>query len=164
MIVEESLTYQVNTANGAAEGLRETHWPAAESQLTLSEESPDHFIQANGYEYAGGHVIIDLWGATNLDKLDVVEEAFKEAVRVCGATLLHMHFHHFQPNGGISGVAVLAESHISIHTWPERNYAALDVFMCGDAKPLKAVEIFRKYFSAETAKVSELQRGRTDHV
>jgi S-adenosylmethionine decarboxylase len=46
------------------------------------------------------------------------------------ATLLHIHVHHFQPNG-ISGVAVLAESHISIHTWPEVGYAAMDVFMCG---------------------------------
>jgi S-adenosylmethionine decarboxylase proenzyme len=46
-----------------------------------------------------------------------------------GATLLHIHLHHFEPNGGVSGVAVLAESHISIHSWPKRGYAALDIFM-----------------------------------
>jgi len=62
-----------------------------------------------------------------------MEATLREAVLQAGATLLHIHLHHFTPNGGISGVAVLAESHISVHTWPERNFAAFDVFMCGDA-------------------------------
>ena len=55
-------------------------------------------------------------------------------MEAAGATLLHIHLHHFTPNGGVSGVAVLAESHISIHSWPEYGYAALDVFMCGDGR------------------------------
>ena len=53
-----------------------------------------------------------------------------------GATILHGHFHHFGPNSGVSGVLVLAESHVSIHTWPERDYAALDIFVCGDCNPI----------------------------
>ena len=59
------------------------------------------------------------------------------------ATLLHIHLHHFQPNG-VSGVAVLAESHISIHTWPDAHYAALDVFMCGSADPDACIPVLAR--------------------
>jgi S-adenosylmethionine decarboxylase len=68
--------------------------------------------------------------------------------------------HHFTPNGGVSGVAVLAESHISIHSWPEYGYAALDVFMCGGAKPHLAIEILREAFQPEDIIVQEILRGK----
>ena len=77
-----------------------------------------------------------------------------------GATLLHIHLHHFEPNGGVSGVAVLAESHISIHTWPERGYAAIDVFMCGKAKPENCVPVLQEAFAARRADVNEILRGQ----
>jgi S-adenosylmethionine decarboxylase len=67
--------------------------------------------------------------------------------------------HHFTPNGGISGVAVLAESHISVHTWPERNFAAFDVFMCGDAEPEATIPVFRDAFQPEKISISEHLRG-----
>ena len=86
----------------------------------------------------------------------------REAVQVTGATLLHIHLHHFTPNGGVSGVAVLAESHISIHTWPERDYAALDIFMCGDTQPKKAIKVFEKAFDTTNIKVTEHLRGITE--
>jgi len=70
-----------------------------------------------------------------------------------------MHFHEFSENGGISGVAVLAESHISIHTWPERGYAAVDVFMCGSAEPHKVVPILKHAFKAGRVSLSEQMRG-----
>lgn len=98
-------------------------------------EQLDHFIQRDGITFAGSHLIIDLWEARRLDELEHMERTLREAVDAAGATLLHIHLHHFTPSGGISGVAVLAESHISVHTWPERDFAALDVFMCGDARP-----------------------------
>ena len=79
--------------------------------------------------------------------------------RAAGATILHSHFHHFSPNGGVSGVVVLAESHISIHTWPERNFAALDVFMCGDAKPAKTVPVLRRFFRPRGVQINEHKRG-----
>lgn len=78
----------------------------------------------------------------------------------CNATLLHIHLHHFTPNGGISGVAVLAESHISVHTWPEKDYAAFDVFMCGDSNPHRAVEILGRYFHPSRSEVLEERRGK----
>jgi len=59
----------------------------------------------------------------------------------------------------VSGVAVLSESHISIHSWPEADYAALDVFMCGDAKPQRCVEVLREAFSARDVVVKTHQRG-----
>ncbi|WP_425500692.1 adenosylmethionine decarboxylase [Roseospira navarrensis] len=67
--------------------------------------------------------------------------------------------HHFTPNGGISGVLVLAESHVSIHTWPERAYAALDLFMCGDADPYRALPVLRAAFRPTTVTLSENKRG-----
>ena len=72
--------------------------------------------------------------AERLDDIEHIEATLRRCVEAARATLLHIHLHHFQPNG-VSGVAVLAESHISIHTWPEAGYAALDVFMCGSADP-----------------------------
>ncbi len=119
----------------------------------------DHFIVKDGVTCAGTHVIIDLWDATELDSLEAMEAAMREAVEVCGATLLHIHLHHFTPNGGVSGVAVLAESHISVHSWPERGFAAFDVFMCGDAKPELAVDVFRKHFNPRRVEVHQHLRG-----
>jgi S-adenosylmethionine decarboxylase len=122
-------------------------------------ETEDHFIVRDGKVFAGTHIIIDLWEATRLDDLAHMEAAMREAVQVCGATLLHIHLHHFTPSGGISGVAVLAESHISVHTWPERDFAAFDVFMCGDAQPENAIPVLQRYFSPGRINVSQHQRG-----
>ena len=124
-----------------------------------TETTQDHFIVEDGQEFAGRHVVFDFWGASRLDDLELMESALRECVDTCGATLLHIHLHHFTPNGGISGVAVLAESHISVHTWPERNFAAFDVFMCGEAKPRLAVPVLEKAFNPDTVEVNEIRRG-----
>lgn len=118
----------------------------------------DHFIFRDGMVFAGIHVIIDLWEAERLDDLEHMDSVMRSIVERCGATLLHIHLHHFSPTG-ISGVAVLAESHISVHTWPERGFAAFDVFMCGDAQPELAVPLLRDAFSAKRVEVNEIRRG-----
>ncbi len=126
-----------------------------------AQEAPkDYFIERNGARYAGTHLIVDLWGAERLDDLPHVEATLRDAVTAAKATLLHIHLHHFTPNHGISGVAVLAESHISIHTWPENGYAALDVFMCGDAEPQATIAVLREAFQPERLAVEEILRGR----
>ena len=79
---------------------------------------------------------------------------------MAGATLLHIHLHHFTPNGGVSGVAVLAESHISIHSWPEYGYAALDVFMCGRTNPRAAIDVLKEAFEPRKVVVKEQLRGK----
>jgi S-adenosylmethionine decarboxylase len=119
----------------------------------------DHFIKRDGMLFAGTHLIVGLWHATNLDDPMLVEQALRDGAARAGATLLNIDLHHFTPNGGISGVAVLAESHISIHTWPEISYAALDVFMCCDAQPRKAFEVLKGVFLPELVTLAEHKRG-----
>jgi S-adenosylmethionine decarboxylase len=123
------------------------------------EQRNDHFAVRNGVRCAGVHLIVDLHGAERLDDIDYIEATLRRCVAAARATLLHIHLHHFQPSG-VSGVAVLAESHISIHTWPEAGYAALDVFMCGSADPDACIPVLRAAFSAKRVGVNELLRGQ----
>lgn len=121
--------------------------PATSVASFLSpEERKDHFVRRNGMTYAGEHLIVDFFACERLDDIPYMDRALRDAVAAAGATLLHLHLHHFTMNGGISGVAVLAESHISVHSWPETGYAAFDVFMCGDARPELAVAVLRERF------------------
>lgn len=136
------------------------HWPGYLNQV--DDVNKDHFLEKDGVRFAGYHLILDMWQATGLDNLTLMEDSLRLAVKEANATLLHIHLHHFTPNGGISGVAVLAESHISVHTWPEYGFAAFDVFMCGDAKPYQAIEVLKQAFGPQKVKVSELQRGRSE--
>ncbi|WP_425229558.1 adenosylmethionine decarboxylase [Sphingomonas sp.] len=88
--------------------------------------------------YTGTHLLADLTGCTGLDDGDRVEAALREAVAAAQATLLDVRLHHFGEGHGVTGVALLAESHISIHTWPEHGYAAVDIFLCGSGHDLDA--------------------------
>ena len=92
--------------------------------------------------YMGRHVIADLHdvSAELLGSIDFWKEILIDGAKKSGATVLSDHFHHFGDGYGLTGVIVLAESHISIHTWPEKNYAAIDVFMCGKCDPEVAVD------------------------
>ena len=134
-----------------------------QSALVAHDDRKDHFIERNGVRCAGTHLIIDLFGAKRLDDLKHIKETLKRCVDIAGATLLHIHLHHFTPNGGVSGVAVLAKSHISIHSWPEADYAALDVFMCGDADPHATIEVLNAAFKPERTVVKEHLRANTMH-
>jgi S-adenosylmethionine decarboxylase len=127
--------------------------------VAVPEADTSHFVIKDGLRYAGSHLLIDIWDASRLDDLEHVEETLREAVKEVGATLLRIDLHHFTENGGISGVAVLAESHMSIHTWPECGYAALDVFVCGDCDPYKAVPVLKRAFKPSNVQVAEHKRG-----
>ena len=153
--------FRVETKNRAADAVspEDNIIKLPSAGVTSSDGRFDHFVKKDDLTFAGTHLIIDLWGASKLDNIAHIEEALKQCVVECGATLLHIHLHHFSPNGGVSGVAVLAESHISIHTWPECDYAALDVFMCGDAKPHKAIDVLKAAFSPDRVNVGDHKRG-----
>lgn len=119
----------------------------------------DYLVRSEGVVHAGTHLLIDFWDASDLDDIAVAEAALREAALACGATILHVHVHSFSENGGISGVAVLAESHISVHTWPEIGYAAFDVFMCGRCEPHNAIPVFRRRYRPGREAVEERRRG-----
>lgn len=131
----------------------------ADSQSAALDDRKDFFIERDGLRFAGVHLIVDLHEAEWLDDLAYVERALRDCIEASGASLLHIHLHHFSPNGGVSGVAVLAESHISVHTWPECGYAAFDVFMCGDTRPHQAVAVLKRAFRPGRIAISEHLRG-----
>ena len=131
-----------------------------EIHLGVEGDAKDYFVERDGMKFAGMHLLVDIWGATNLADPAHIDAALREAAIISGATILHSHFHHFTPNGGVSGVVVLAESHISIHTWPERNYAAVDIFMCGACDPHLAIPVLQGAFAPERMDVDEQRRGR----
>ena len=109
----------------------------------------------------GRHLLVELWEAKNLDQPAIIEEALIEAVRASGGTLLDTKIVPF-PNGACSGVAVIAESHMSIHTWPEYGYAAVDLFTCSPGMdPDAAFDVMRKYFEPGRVQVVEVKRGIT---
>ncbi len=125
------------------------------SPITLTK---DYYMRRDGKEFAGIHLLLDLVGAQNIDDKDIIEKVLRQSAEAAGATLLHIHLHQFTPNG-ISGIAVLAESHISFHSWPDRRFAALDVFMCGNTQPHETIGIIRAAFLPEKLNVTEKLRG-----
>lgn len=151
MDLETGATREEDTANRG-------HLTVVQDRDIFDENRDDHFIRRDGKVFAGTHLIIEVVDGAGLDDEVRIQQAFCDCVDECGATLLHIHTHKFSPQG-VSGVAVLSESHISVHTWPEIGYGAFDVFMCGDAEPWKAVEVLRTAFSAGEVRVKELLRG-----
>lgn len=117
------------------------------------EEGVTNFISP------GLHLLIDFWDAKHLKDAKMIEKAMIEAADACGATVLEIKLHSFGDDAGITGVAILAESHISIHTWPEINYLALDVFMCGKCNPYNALPVLRTIFAPIKELVIEHRRG-----
>ena len=138
----------------------QTEEKLSQCRSSQEDERKDFFCERDGVRYAGTHLIIDLVRAERLDDLEHIEQTLRQCVEVAGATLLHIHLHRFTPNGGVSGVAVLAESHISIHSWPEYGYAALDVFMCGQTNPRAAIDVLKEAFSPRKVVVKEYLRGK----
>ncbi|UCG63119.1 MAG: S-adenosylmethionine decarboxylase proenzyme [Candidatus Zixiibacteriota bacterium] len=109
----------------------------------------------------GRHLVAELTGCNRnvLDDMELLEKHLKESVRRSGATIVKSVFHRYNPQG-VSGVVVIAESHFSIHTWPEYGYAAVDFFTCGDTvDPHKAYEYLRECLESENAHLTDLKRG-----
>jgi S-adenosylmethionine decarboxylase len=153
--------YAMNALNplGMVSELPSSNQMQSDTERTTMEVQKDYFVEKDGQKFAGMHLLVDLWGASNLCDPDHIDQALREAAEAAGATILHGHFHHFSPNGGVSGVLVLAESHISIHTWPERDFAAIDIFMCGACNPYDSVDALKAAFQPRTINLGEQRRG-----
>lgn len=105
-------------------------------------------------------MLVDLFGCRHLDDAPRIEAALRAAVAAAGATLLDLRIHHFGEAQGVTGVAMLAESHMSIHSWPEHGYAALDIFLCGDTHDLQAAcQVFVRLLEAERHEQRSIPRG-----
>jgi S-adenosylmethionine decarboxylase len=106
----------------------------------------------------GTHLIVDIQSDVDLTNLQAIQGCLESCAVACGATILHTVMHSFGPGSGVTGVVILAESHISIHTWPELRYAAVDIFMCGSCDPHQAISVLKDHFLSEDIKVRALDR------
>ena len=110
--------------------------------------------------YDGRHLIADLHDCIGLADPARIETCLRDAARAADATVIEVRLHHFGPGQGVTGVALLAESHISIHSWPEHGYAAVDIFMCGRRNDLDAaLDVIADGLRARIAKRVMLERG-----
>jgi S-adenosylmethionine decarboxylase len=109
----------------------------------------------------GEHFILEFYGcnSTLLDDLESLKTKFRFSIESTGATVLNVYFHKFSPQG-VTGVIALAESHASIHTWPDLGYASIDVYTCGDRVfPTKAAELLVIELSPQDYSILKLDRG-----
>lgn len=106
------------------------------------------------------HVLYDIWvdDPELLAKVAPIQDLLCRAAEAGGATILHNHFHQFSPHG-VTGFLLLAESHISIHTWVDEGFAALDIFTCGNMDTDKVLEVVREGLQPKHASVRRIVRG-----
>jgi S-adenosylmethionine decarboxylase len=118
-------------------------------------------MRSPAHRPAGTHLLADFYGvaAARLTSCAEIDALLRTGAEAAGATVLHSHFHSFGDAQGITGVVLLAESHISIHTWPEFGFAAADIFMCGDAQPRLALDVIEHAFKPASSIVQTIARG-----
>ena len=111
-------------------------------------------------ETMGRHVIAELWQCDfdKLNDMDYIEQTFVDAALKSGAEVREVAFHKFAPQG-VSGVVIISESHLTIHSFPEHGYASVDVYTCGDLDPTIAADYIAKALNSQHSEVIELPRG-----
>lgn len=111
--------------------------------------------------YLGRHILVEFFECCSnvLNNTKMIEDMMVDAAKRCGATVVTQNFHNFSPYG-VSGVVIIAESHLTIHTWPELGYAAVDLFTCGETcDPWIAYEVMKEGLCSTNASYTELKRG-----
>jgi len=114
----------------------------------------------------GRHLIVDVWGEVDSMPywdMDGCAVALKNAAVKVGATVMSERWHHFGAGHGYTGVVILAESHISVHTWPEKGYAAIDAFMCGKCDPREALDDILNFYKTKDSQVTYIVRGTKEN-
>ena len=123
-----------------------------------------HFICEGDEIYVGNHLIIDLWGVINHVDVSSIVDLFSSACVDAGATVLFSHCHPFGEDCGTTGVIVLAESHLSWHHYPEVDLISIDIFMCGSANPMLAMDRIVDFWKPTHTDLSKIKRGQViDH-
>jgi S-adenosylmethionine decarboxylase len=113
----------------------------------------------------GRHLIAEYYECCRetLDQVSTVRQAMLDAAHAIGATVLGENFHQFDPHG-VSGTVVIAESHLSVHTWPENGYVAVDIYTCGGLDPRIGFELLRERLGARGCRVQEIVRGLPEEL
>ena len=112
----------------------------------------------------GDHYLVDLHGCDSdvIATVEPTETALLDAAKRCGSTIIEYDFHQFSPHG-VSGVILIAESHFSVHTWPENGFAAVDIFTSGQTmQPQMAIDILTEAFCADRTEVMKVTRGELE--
>ena len=118
--------------------------------------------KTNKQKYAGIHLIAEFWNGKIIEDPKEIKKILAEAVKKAKSAPLETAIHKFSPQG-LTGVVLLEESHIAIHTWPEINYVAIDIFTCGEkAIPRRALEYLKKMFKPKKIEIKELKRGKLE--
>lgn len=120
-----------------------------------------HTVDLKKTTVLGNQLIVELYGCDRecIDDVCAIEQVMLDAARAAHTTIVEHRFHKFSPQG-VSGVVILQESHLAIHTWPEFGYCAIDAFTCGEAAdPLAAVELLKNAFKATSTRIFEVERG-----
>lgn len=121
-------------------------------------------MSGGAHRPAGTHLLADFYGvaADKLTDNGRIDALLRRGAEAAGARVLHSHFHSFGDQMGVTGVVLLAESHISIHTWPECGFAAADIFMCGDAQPQLALQVIESALQPQSRIVQTIERGAAE--
>lgn len=112
-------------------------------------------------EALGKQILVEFYDCdqSKINDVSYIENSLIQATKASNATIISHNFHKFSPYG-VSGVVVIAESHVAIHTWPEYNYAAVDIFTCGDTiDPWMIQEQLKEYFESKNVSSMEMKRG-----
>ena len=124
-------------------------------------EKQQEFAQSKSAPYLGRHILAEFFECDPniLNNVKLIEEKMVQAAVECGATVIEKCFHLFSPYG-VSGVVIISESHLAIHTWPELGYAAVDLFTCGEScDPKVAYDFLKIAFDCKNGSYSQLERG-----
>jgi len=144
---------------------RSTRWvikqKKSQSKTSKKKKSnAEQIILLQGRQkYAGIHLIAEFWHGKNIEDPKKIKKILVEAVKIAKSVPLNMVIHKFSPHG-LTGVVLLKESHIAIHTWPEIGYIAIDIFTCGNsAKQEKALQYLKKEFKPKKLEIKRIRRG-----
>lgn len=127
--------------------------------MNKTKRSIQWIIGKNHHKYSGIHLIAEFWNGKIIEDPQKIKRILSEAVKKANNTPLEIFVHKFQPQG-LTGIVLLAESHISLHTWPEFKYVALDIYTCGDkSQPAKALDYLKRQFKPKKIEIKEIKRG-----